>query len=61
MTEENDCWGEASYTVNDVSINEVRSDINTYSPNPVHKTLNIKSKLNNPNNNRSLQLLRKIA
>ena len=34
--EENDCWGEASYTVDDVSINEVRSDINIF-PNPVHK------------------------
>ena len=46
--EENDCWGEASYTVNDVSINEVRSDIKIF-PNPVHNTLHIKSKLNNQN------------
>ena len=46
--EENDCWGEASYTVNDVSINEVSSDIKIF-PNPVFNTLHIKSKLNNQN------------
>lgn len=46
--EENDCWGEASYTINDVSVNEVESDINIF-PNPVHNTLQIKSKLNNQN------------
>ena len=46
--EENDCWGEASYTINDVSINEVESDIKIF-PNPVHNTLHIKSKLNNQN------------
>ena len=44
--EENDCWGVASYTVNDVSINEVSSDIKIF-PNPAHNTLHIKSKLNN--------------
>ena len=46
--EENDCWGEASYTVNDVSINEVSSDIKIF-PNPAHNTLYINSKLNNQN------------
>lgn len=46
--EENDCWGEASYTVNDVSINEVSSDIKIF-PNPAHNTLHINSKLNNQN------------
>ena len=46
--EVNDCWGEASYTVNDVSINEISSEINIF-PNPVHNTLYIKSKLNNQN------------
>ncbi|MFL2563886.1 MAG: T9SS type A sorting domain-containing protein [Flavobacteriales bacterium] len=46
--EENDCWGEASYTVNDISINEVSSDIKIF-PNPVFNTLHIKSKLNNQN------------
>ena len=46
--EENDCWGEASYTVNDVSINEVSSDIRIF-PNPVFNTLHIKSKINNQN------------
>ena len=46
--EENDCWGEASYTINDVSVNEVSSEIKIF-PNPVHNTLYIKSKLNNQN------------
>ena len=46
--EENDCWGEASYTINDVSVNEVSSEIKIF-PNPVHNTLYIKSKLNDQN------------
>ena len=46
--EVNDCWGEASYNINDVSINEVNADIKIF-PNPVHNTLYIKSKLNNQN------------
>ena len=44
--EENDCWGEASYTINNVSIDEVSLEIKIF-PNPVHNTLHMTSKLNN--------------
>ena len=46
--EENDCWGDASYNVNNVFIHEIESDIIIF-PNPVHNTLQINSKLNNQN------------
>jgi len=38
--EENDCWGEASYTINGVSINEFGSKTCIF-PNPVNSILNI--------------------
>ena len=45
IDEENNCWGEALYTINGVSILEISSTLNLY-PNPVYSTLNIKTKLN---------------
>jgi hypothetical protein len=38
--EENDCWGEASYNIEGVSIEEVRTEIAIY-PNPSNSILNI--------------------
>ena len=38
--EENDCWGEASYNIEGVSIEEVRTEISIY-PNPSNSILNI--------------------
>ena len=45
IDEENNCWGEATYNINGVSILEISSTLNLY-PNPVYSILNIKTKLN---------------
>ena len=43
--QENDCWGEASYTINDFAINLVEHEINIF-PNPVDNILYINSNIN---------------
>ena len=43
--EENDCWGEASYTIIDFTINLVKYEINIF-PNPVDNILCINSNIN---------------
>jgi hypothetical protein len=40
--EENDCWGEATYNIEDVSIAEIRTEMSIY-PNPSNSILNIVS------------------